>query len=145
MKKILVFFLIFLSYFNTMAQKKTTTNANTKAVTSYKYIDGSNNTYIINNKNVVYVPITPKNSSSGMYSGGKAFEVAISLEQATEINNLFADALKNKEIQLETRPKGAGTIIKIMESVSGETTETIIIKMNAKEKLAIEKWLKALN
>ena len=132
MKKILVFLFIFVSYFNAMAQKKT--------ITSYKYIDGSNNTYIISSKSVEYVPITPENSSSGMYSGGKPFNVAISAEQATEITNLLADALKNKEIQLETRPKGAGTIIKI----TGKSSKTIILKMNASEKLAIEKWLKAL-
>ncbi len=133
MKTLLVFLLIFVSYFNAMAQKKTTI--------SYKYIDGSNNTYIINSKNVEYVPITPENSSSGMYSGGKPFNVTISTEQATEITNLFANAIKNKEIQLEIRPKGAGTIIKI----GLELVQITIIKMNATEKLAIEKWLKSLN
>ena len=134
MKKSLVFSLIFMFYFNAMAQNK-------KITTSYKYIDGSNNTYIINSKNVEYVPITPEYSSSSVYSGGKAFNAEINAEQATEIIKLLSDAIKNQDVQLETRPKGAGTIIKII----GETTKTTILKMNATEKLAIEKWLKALN
>ena len=76
----------------------------------YLYIDGNNNTYEISASLLNYIPIEPKNSSSGEYSGGVALSVILSEVQFSEIESFIKSIFKDKEYLADNREMGFGTI-----------------------------------
>jgi len=105
----------------------------------YKYIDGNNNIWVIDDKSIEYEPIATENSSSGMYSGGEPFKKYISLEQYKAIQALLKKALANSSIHLENRNMGCGTILEMVtESI---TVKYCYLPMNHEEKKSIETLL----
>lgn len=74
------------------------------------FSDGNANIYKISQSTVTFTPVTPEQSSSGIYSGGEAKIVSISKEQFADF---FIDAesmLTNKSITTDKRQKGMGNI-----------------------------------
>ncbi len=105
----------------------------------YHYHDGANNVWSIGPQKVVYQPVTPAMSSSGIYSGGKPFEQVISVAQFTEIEALLKAGLANKSIHEDSRLKGSGMIIELItDTMIGST---YLLPMRSAEKAAIESWL----
>lgn len=105
----------------------------------YRYHDGSNNEWCIGLQKIVYQPVTPVMSSSGIYSGGKPFEKAISVAQFNEIEVLLKAGLANKTIHEDSRLKGSGMIIELItDTMIGST---YLLPMRSAEKAAIESWL----
>ena len=79
-------------------------------MTRLAYIDGSNNVYEIG-EHLVYVPMTPGHSSTGMYSGGDPKTVALGAEQRADLIELFDKITADLENVIADRPKGCGTIV----------------------------------
>lgn len=105
----------------------------------YRYHDGSNNVWSIGPQKIVYYPISPAMSSSGIYSGGEPFEKVISVAQFTEIEALLKAGLANKTIHEASRLKGSGMIIELItDTMIGST---YLLPMRSEEKAAIESWL----
>jgi len=105
----------------------------------YSYHDGSNNEWSIGPQKIVYQPVTPAMSSSGIYSGGKPFEKAISVAQFNEIEVLLKAGVANKTIHEDSRLKDSGMIIEfITDTMIGST---YLLPMRSAEKEAIERWL----
>jgi hypothetical protein len=108
----------------------------------YRYHDGANNVWSIGNQKIVYQPVTPAMSSSGIYSGGEPFEKVISETQFTEIEALLKAGVANKTIHENSRLKGSGMIVELLtDALAGGT---YLLPMRSAEKEAIESWLKQL-
>jgi hypothetical protein len=56
--------------------------------THYQYADGSANVYIIKADSLEYIPVTPEESATGMYSGGEPKKAVLTPE---EFRNTFSD------------------------------------------------------
>jgi hypothetical protein len=113
--------------------------ANLPHTVLYRYHDGANNVWSIGNQKIVYQPVTPAMSSSGIYSGGKPFEKAISVAQFNEIEVLLKAGVANKTIHEDSRLKGSGMIIELItDTMIGST---YLLPMRSAEKAAIESWL----
>lgn len=57
---------------------------------NFVYADGSNNQYVFNAKSFEYFPVTPEQSSTGTYSGGKYIKMTLQPIQFIEL----ADAIR---------------------------------------------------
>lgn len=106
----------------------------------YEYADGSANLYLIKENELRYVPITPKESSSGTYSGGEPKTVTISASQFDELKKLLEAALANSANHITNRVMMSGMI----SMIGDKTKDQCILKPNCKEMLAIESKLKEL-
>jgi len=104
------------------------------SMTSYTYIDGNNNEYLIMEGSVTYKPITARESSSGTYNGGEAKNVAITSSQFQKIETLIKTILKDKSAHEATRQMGFGTVI------CGK--KTVYLNVNSAHKIALEQELK---
>lgn len=76
---------------------------NYKPADMYFYLDQNNNSYSITPVEIKYNPIAAKNSSSGVYSGGKNATVTITTEQFNSIAQLAEELLQNKEYHATKR------------------------------------------
>lgn len=101
----------------------------------HAYIDGNNNTYEIGER-LDYVPITPAQSSSGMYSGGAPMTVALDAESRAELLELLERIAADTENLLDDRPKGSGTVIR------GE--QTSVTRASSSLKAELEQRLRSL-
>lgn len=105
----------------------------------YRYHDGANNVWSIGPQKIVYQPVTPAMSSSGIYSGGEPFEKATSAAQFAEIEALLKAGVTNKSIHEASRLKGSGMIVELItDTMIGST---YLLPMRSAEKAAIETWL----
>lgn len=77
----------------------------------YFYYDGSGNEYKIENQTIYYQPITPKESSSGYYSGGKPFQKKLSNQEYNEIKELLEKSFQKLEEQADARAMLTGLVI----------------------------------
>ena len=98
------------------------------------YIDGNNNTYEIGDR-LDYVPITPAQSSSGMYSGGEPKSVALDADRRAQIVELLEQIVADRAYLLPARPKGCGTV------VHGD--EHSFVSADSPLKLELERLLKS--
>ena len=93
------------------------------------YTDQNNNTYTITETSVEYDPITPAESSSGMYSGGEPWKKKIDNEVFYVIETWFNDINKDKTQHLKKRIKPS-----IVLSVKkGKKKEKVVIAKPNKE------------
>ena len=93
------------------------------------YTDQNNNTYTITETSVEYDPITPAESSSGMYSGGEPWKKKIDNEVFYVIETWFNDISKDKPQHLKKRIKPS-----IVLSVKkGKKKEKVLIAKPNKE------------
>ncbi len=108
---------------------------------TYTYADGSGNTYILTEQNVKilgYVPITAKESSSGVYHGGEPVQKQITDAQYAAFVSAIEKAIQNRSIHIEQREMKSG-YIKIQK---GAEESVYIIAPNAPEQMEIERVLK---
>jgi hypothetical protein len=85
-----------------------------------------------------YDPVTPEESSTGMYSGGDPVTVSITSEQFESIRNLIHGAISNQAVHIKDRIKTSGAI----DLVEGQTHKHVILDPKCAEKAAIENLLK---
>ena len=105
--------------------------------THYTYADGSGNRYILSPTSLEYDPITPEESSTGMYSGGDPKTINISAEQFSAAQTVLESAINNTAIHIPDRIKSSGAI-----SVSDRNEmKGYVIQPGCAEKIAIEKTL----
>lgn len=116
--------------------------ANLSLTYTYRYHDGSDNSWKIGPKHITYLPITPAMSSTGTYSGGDPYEKDISPEQYHAIEALLKAGINNKAIHKQGRLKGSGMIVELItDHFAGAD---YLLPMHSAEKVAIEAWLKQL-
>lgn len=101
-----------------------------------QYIDGNNNSWIIEKDSIEYNPMTALMSSSGIYSGGEHKKIQLSAEQFNEIHKLISLAFEKSEEQETTRKMGTALI--------KTGTQKCILDSGSEIKRSIENWLKAL-
>ncbi|MEZ4884609.1 MAG: hypothetical protein R3E32_07790 [Chitinophagales bacterium] len=101
---------------------------------NYRYVDGSNNTYVITPTSIDYQPIDKMMSSSGDYDGGEPVTKDIDETQYAAIQAAMQAAIENTAAHIEKREMGSGWI-----SAAGKSYK---IAYRAKEKGAIEKVLR---
>lgn len=114
---------------------------NTTAQTSYKYFDGNNNTFIINDSLVKYVPVKAKESSSGIYSGGKAKRVKINKEKFQQLVKLFEEAFAKESEKQIIREMMSGAL---SEYYTNKLKKEAILKPKSEIKKRIEIELSAI-
>jgi hypothetical protein len=110
------------------------------AKTTYEYADGSGNVYVVKDLSVEYKPVTPRNSSSGVYSGGEPAQATISSDQYDSLVNLLESAIANSSIHQQNREMMTGLITKY----SSADTTRVVLKRDSSEKNTIETNLKKL-
>jgi hypothetical protein len=106
--------------------------------TTYNYADGSGNVYRISDSLLEYLPVTPRNSSSGTYSGGNPAKATLTKAEYDSIQTMLQAVISKKEIHIENREMMTGMIQKI----SGEDVDTYYFR-GAAEMGRIEEKLKA--
>jgi len=67
------------------------------AVKSIQYSDQNNNHYSITRTSLIYTPVTPEESSSGVYSGGDPAEVQLTKDEFNTILSLSEKIMKASE------------------------------------------------
>lgn len=102
------------------------------------YGDGNGNQYIIEQESIVYNPVKPKFSSSGIYDGGDHVKKKITQHQYNKISSIFKEAIANEAIHIKNREKMSG-VITIREE---NAVKSCIISPNSEELNEIEKILK---
>lgn len=126
MKKIAALLFLLPILIQCKAQQKEST------MTSYEYADGNGNLYSISNTAILYDPITPKESSTGMYSGGEAYTIQIEQKHFDQMETVFKKVIENKTDISETRSKGTGALIVF------PSKKTYIFKKNSPSKKDID-------
>ena len=107
----------------------------------YHYSDGSGNAYSIKPNSIDYDPVSPKQSSSGFYSGGEPVKnKTITPEQYAMVQSLIKEALSNSSVHMKHRVKMSGWI---QFKVAGKM-KSCILKPGAEEQKKIESLLKKL-
>lgn len=132
MKKITSILFLLIILIQCKAQQKEST------MTSYEYVDGNGNLYSISNFSIMYDPITPKESSTGMYSGGDAYTIKIEQKHFDKMEMVFKKVIENKSDISETRSKGTGVLIVF------PSKRTYIFKMNSPSKKEIDDIIKLI-
>jgi len=101
--------------------------------------DGNGNTYTIAPGILLYSPVTPANSSSGIYSGGNPAAAALSADEQKTLRILFDRALGAKESHSPARAKGTMQLL-LEENVA----KSAILKANSAPAGELEAFLKKL-
>ena len=109
-------------------------------ISHFDYADGSGNLYHVSPSLLKYEPVTPNQSSSGIYSGGLPTTKILSPEDYNTLMNRVQAAIRNKAIQINQRLMGSGMI----EFYDNNQKTTVLLQQHAKEKQALELFLKTL-
>ena len=107
--------------------------------TTFEYADGSGNVYQVSDSLLEYLPVTPRESSSGTYSGGNAAKVTLTKTDYDLIRTMLEDVIHKKEIHIKNREMMTGMI----RQISGSDTNTYYFR-SAEEMGRIEEKLKAI-
>ncbi len=105
---------------------------------TYEYADGSANRYLLSQTALSYIPITPAESSTGLYIGGESKTVLVTPDQFIELKSIFDNALDNTSIHIPDRMKTSGLITKI----EAGNKKQCILRPNCTEMKEIEEKLK---
>jgi hypothetical protein len=108
------------------------------AQTIYRYYDGSANGYLVSKDSLTYDPVTPKESSTGTYSGGEPKSIVITAREFGTLAELFEKAIDHKESHQQDREKMTGLVIR---DVEGAMTR-VVLKRDAKVKHDLEMKLR---
>lgn len=106
----------------------------------YGYADGSGNVYLIKNDSIRYDPVTPRNSSSGTYSGGEPASAPLSADQKKELEQKIDQVFRNKDNVIENRIMTSGQLV----VYEGEKQKEKIIVKRSSGLTDFENWLKSL-
>jgi hypothetical protein len=102
----------------------------------YVYADGSGNRFVITADRLVYEPVRPEQSSTGMYSGGEPGDVSLGEDQCARLEELIRAFAGDAEHRIEERTKGSGLL------VDGDTQ--VLVDMRSPHRAALERELRAL-
>ncbi|MFH0894414.1 MAG: hypothetical protein V2A54_08250 [Bacteroidota bacterium] len=119
-------------------------SACSKKINSCSYSDGSNNTYTLVIKGAEcifnYIPVTPRESSSGTYSGGSPVQKTISQTEYNEVCNLMISLKEDKTQHISDRVMGSGAV-----SISRCNREqTFILSSSSEGKKKLEEKLQLI-
>lgn len=107
----------------------------------YEYVDPNNNRYIIENKKenalIHYIPVQARQSSSGVYDGGKPFKKVISIKTYLELKTVLDKGFKSKEDHEKQRKMGTA-IIRITKSGK---TDFVLLAFDSKSRKDIDQFL----
>jgi len=106
--------------------------------TQLTYSDGSGNAYYIAPDRFVYSPVSPLQSSSGIYSGGKAVNKSIDSKTYQALETLFREAAADTTAHTNQRTKGSGEIQFVAEQ------KTVLIAFNCAQQKQIEERLETI-
>lgn len=110
---------------------------------SVSFTDGSNNSYhvtaVAGGVSFVYTPITPKWSSSGVYSGGPPRQGTLSGEQVAELWRALDAITTRGGSPPEHRTKGTAILT---TEVAGQTSSRLVGHSHIR--VTFERWLAAL-
>jgi len=127
------FCLLILVFFNM-------TSCKTQDSVKYVYADGNNNTYIIKNNVLEYKPLTPLESSSGIYSGGQPKTINLSQADYNKIVAVINKAIDDKSMHIDQRIMMSGLIN--VENKNGK--QSYILGARSASKADIEALLNEL-
>ncbi len=99
-----------------------------KTTHMYLYTDQNNNTYTINASEVIYNPIKPIESSSGMYSGGVITKVTITEEEFNKFASLAEELFMIKEFHNLKREM----MTSVLSSKKNKESRNVILKRSEK-------------
>ncbi len=105
------------------------------------YSDGSGNTWKINVDSIIYMPMTPELSSSGIYNGGIEVRKSFDETRFAEILSEFEKIFKNTSIHIPKRIMTSGMLM--IHEKNKESRKAIIAAGNEKE--YIESLLKKIS
>lgn len=106
----------------------------------YEYADGSANLYRITRDSVQYIPVTPAESSTGFYSGGKPATVSITAEQFQLLKQQLDGAIADTSLHTPDRAKRTALIVR----TGPQDTTRVILHQGAAPIAIIETYLKEL-
>jgi hypothetical protein len=112
---------------------------NTENGPLFQYADGAANLYLLRADSLEYRPVTPAESSTGIYSGGEPKTVPVPPAARAELVALLERALAAAQ-PTPGRAKGTGWVAK----GDGPEKQEVILAMNSPLKAQIEAYLKAL-
>jgi hypothetical protein len=108
------------------------TNCKSAAVKSIQYSDQNNNRYSITSSSFKYDPITPNESSSGVYSGGDPVQVVLSREDYNNILNLAERIMETSEGK-DVKREMLTSVLVISEE--GKTRQAILKRSDERSEL----------
>jgi hypothetical protein len=106
------------------------------------YADGSGNVYRVSKNpepRIVYQPLKPAESSTGLYDGGEPVDRQITEAAYFEILKAVTAAYENKAAQIEDRIKTSGAV----SIITQDKEISFILKPGSTELLTLEQLLKA--
>ncbi len=107
---------------------------------AYQFFDGSGNQYTISLVELVYNPVQPMESSSGVYSGGKPVIIPLKSAQFMALSELLEKGINQTTLHLKDRIKRSGVITKTRQS----TSVSVILSPGSPELRALEDALHTL-
>jgi hypothetical protein len=116
------------------------TNAKAKGIadTVYAYYDAARNKYVLKGKELEYIPVQKKESSSGIYSGGTYESRELNNEQREKLKSLFNVALADILAQTDKNIKPNAVI----EIIIDNTKTGFILKAKSAINISINNYLK---
>jgi hypothetical protein len=120
--------------------KNVTTTTEENIMPTYYYIDALSSVYTLQADSLVYDPIKPAQSSSGMADGGEPARLLLASSDAQRLRTAFEVAIGDKAAHIPDRIKGCGTITRELEGQG----DSWFLDMNAASKGELESTLKAL-
>ena len=110
------------------------------AMTHYKYVDAMGNVYDLHPDRLIYDPVKPERSSSGMADGGDPAQATLTKVQYDELVSLFETAIADKSAHLQDRIKGCGSIYTERDG----DKQGYFLRMDSAVKSALESRLKGI-
>lgn len=109
-----------------------------------KYYDGSGNRYAIDEaKKITFKPITPNESSSGMYSGGSPWSRTLDDAEYAQLVTLFDSAFADPDGESNSRGRQMGSGL-CEKSTNEGGQQSTTLPMNNATKRELEQYLKRL-
>jgi hypothetical protein len=107
---------------------------------AYQFFDGSGNQYTISPVELIYNPVQPMESSSGVYSGGTPVIIPLKSAQFMALSELLEKGIHQTTRHVKDRIKRSGVITKTRQS----TSVSVILSPGSPELRAVEDALLAL-
>jgi hypothetical protein len=109
---------------------------------NYTYADGNANRYVFSKNGFEYFPVSPAESSSGSYDGGRYIKKLPDLNQFYELVDIIKASFEATVDHNQNREKGTGLIE--VRGVDNNLVNTWILKYNAPSQEKLEAQLKLM-
>lgn len=114
--------------------------ANTGSDTLYTYYDAARNKYVLKANELEYIPVSKKESSSGIYSGGTYESRELNKIERKKLVRLFNTALANKKAQTDKNIKPNAAV----EISINNKSMSFMLKANSQINGLLNQYLKQL-